>query len=98
MERGRRKARGKIKMSKEITKVGEKYSKRGLFMSRTFNSKLFLKLTSSIIQPSIICIQTLRYEPENRKLFEIELAIPWLKTFPDLMKFISNYQWKFSQS
>jgi len=76
-------------MSKEIIKVGEKYSKRGLFMSRTFNSKLFLKLTSSIIQPSIICIQTLRYEPENRKLFEIELAIPWLKTFPDLMKFIN---------
>lgn len=76
-------------MSKEVSKVGEKYSKRGLFLSRTFNSKLFLKLTSSIIQPSIICIQTLRYEPENRKLFEIELAIPWLKTFPDLMKFIN---------
>lgn len=76
-------------MSKELSKGGEKYSKRGLFMSRTFNSKLFLKLTSSIIQPSIVCIQTLRYEPENRKLFEIELAIPWLKTFPDLMKFIN---------
>ena len=76
-------------MSKELSKVGEKYSKRGLFLSRTFNSKLFLKLTSSIIEPSIITIQTLRYEPENRKLYEIELAIHWLKTFPDLMKFIN---------
>ena len=76
-------------MSKELSKVGKKYSKRCLFISRTFNSKLFLKLTASIIQPSIICIQTLRYEPENRKLHEIELAIPWLKTFPDLMKFIN---------
>ena len=60
-----------------------------LFNSRTFNSKLFLKLTSSIMDPSIICIQTLRYEQENRKLFEIELAIPYLQTFPELMKFIN---------
>ena len=76
-------------MSKQSSKGFNNYSKRGLFLSRTFNSKLFLKLTSSIIQPSIITIQTLRYEPENRKLYEIELAIPWLKTFPDLMKFIN---------
>ena len=71
-----------------IDKSG-KLSKRFLFTSRTFNSKLFLKLTASIVEPSIICIQTLRYEPENRKLFEIELAIPWLQTFPELMKYIN---------
>jgi CRP-like cAMP-binding protein len=31
----------------------------------------------------------LKYERENRKLEEIERAIPWLKTFPDLMNFIN---------
>ena len=66
-----------------------KFSKRVLFNSRTFNSKLFLKLTTPYIAESIVSIQTLRYEQENRKLHEIEKAIPWLKTFPDLTKFIN---------
>ena len=64
-------------------------TKRILFNNRTFNSKLFLKLTGSIIDPSIRCIQTLRYESQNRKPFEIESAIVWLQTFPELMKFIN---------
>ena len=64
-------------------------TKRILFNNRTFNSKLFLKLTGSIIDPSIRCIQTLRYESQNRKPFEIESAIVWLQTFPELMKFIT---------
>ena len=78
-------------MEEELTKneKPKKKSNRILFNSRTFNSKLFLKLTSSIIEPSIICIQTLRYESENRKPFEIESAIPWLQTITDLMKFIN---------
>ena len=66
-----------------------KYSKRVIFNSRTFNSKLFLKLVGPYLDPSIICIQTLRYEPENRKLIEIEKALPWLKTIPNLNKFIN---------
>ena len=44
-----------------------KFSKRVLFNSRTFNSKLFLKLTTPYIAESIVSIQTLRYEQENRK-------------------------------
>ena len=75
-------------VSKHNDSLG-KYSKRCIFNSRTFNSKLFLKLASSYIAPSIVCIQTLRYEQENRKLSEIEKAIPWLKTIPDLNKFIN---------
>ena len=66
-----------------------KYAKRVIFNSRTFNSKLFLKLVGPYLDPSIICIQTLRYEPENRKLIEIEKALPWLKTIPNLNKFIN---------
>ena len=78
-------------MEEESTKneKPKKIPNRILFNSRTFNSKLFLKLTSSIIKPSIICIQTLMYESENRKPFEIESAIPWLQTITDLMKFIN---------
>ena len=66
-----------------------KSERRVLFNSRTFNSKLFLKLAGDFIHPSIVCVQTLRYERENRKLAEIERAIPWLKTFSDFMNFIN---------
>ena len=66
-----------------------KYDRRIIFNSRTFNSKLVLKLAGSLIDQSIITVQTLKYERENRKQEEIEQAIPWLKTFPDLMNFIN---------
>ena len=66
-----------------------KSERRVIFSSRTFNSKLFLKLAGDIIHQSIICVQILKYERENRKLFEIEMALPWLQTFTDLMNFIN---------
>ena len=69
--------------------INSKFERRIIFNSRTFNSKLVLKLAGSLIDQSIICVQTLKYERENRKLEEIERAIPWLKTFPDLMNFIN---------
>jgi hypothetical protein len=46
-------------------------------------------LASPYIDPSIVCIQTLRYEQENRKLSEIEKAIPWLKTIRAINNFIN---------
>ena len=78
-------------MEKGQKRVPKKFKseRRVLFNSRTFNSKLFLKLTGDFIHPSIVCVQTLRYERENRKLAEIERAIPWLKTFSDFMNFIN---------
>ena len=78
-------------MEKSQKRVPKKFKseRRVLFNSRTFNSKLFLKLTGDFIHPSIVCVQTLRYERENRKLAEIERAIPWLKTFSDFMNFIN---------
>ena len=66
-----------------------KSERRVIFTSSTFNSKLFLKLTGHFIHPSIVCVQTLKYEMENRKLSDIERALPWLKTFQDLMNFIN---------
>ena len=78
-------------MEKSHKKKGNnlRYERRVIFNSRTFNSKLFLKLTGHFIHPSIVCVQTLRYERDNRKLIEIEKALPWLKTFPDLMNVIN---------
>jgi len=78
-------------MEKNQKKKGSnlRYERRVIFNSRTFNSKLFLKLTGHFIHPSIVCVQTLRYERENRKLIEIEKALPWLKTFSDLMNVIN---------
>jgi len=64
-----------------------------LFMSKTFASKLFLKLTAKIIDPIIVCLQTLKFEPENRKREEIENTIPYLKTldnFSDYIHFREN--------
>ena len=66
-----------------------KSERRVIFTSSTFNSKLFLKLTGHFIHPSIVCVQTLKYEMENRKISDIERALPWLKTFQDLMNFIN---------
>ena len=70
-------------------RINSKYQRRVIFNSRTFNSKLFLKLTGHFIHPSIVCVQTLKYEKDNRKIGEIEKALPWLKKFPDLMNFIN---------
>ena len=59
-----------------------------LFMSKTFASKLFLKLTSKMIDPIIVCLQTLKFEPENRKKEEIENTIPYLKTLDNFNDYI----------
>ena len=60
-----------------------------LFLSKTFVSKLFLKLTASIIDPIIVCLQTLKFEPQNRKIEEIENAIPYLNTLNNFYDFIA---------
>ena len=60
-----------------------------LFLSKTFASKLFLKLASSIIDPIIVCLQTLKFEPQNRKREEIENTIPYLKTLDNFYDFIA---------
>ena len=87
----------KLFFNNNKTKKNDKSKKRNkntnLFMSKTFASKLFLKLTSKILDPIIVCLQTLKFEPENRKKEEIENTIPYLKTlanFNDYIKFWEN--------
>ena len=61
---------------------------KNIFLTKTFASKLFIKLCRDVIDPIIICLQTLKYEPENRKQDEIEATIPYLKTLEYLKDFI----------
>ena len=78
------------KKSKNKEKLKNIDNKKNIFISKTFASKLFLKLTSKIIDPVIVCIQTLKFQPENRKIEEIENTIPYLNTldnFKDYVKF-----------
>ena len=86
--------------NKKTKKVKHKSNKNtSLFLSRTFASKLFLKLTSKIIDPIIVCLQTLKFEPENRKKEEIENTIPYLKTlenFNDFIHFRENEESSFN--
>ena len=66
---------------------------KNIFLTKTFASKLFIKLCREVIDPVIICLQTLKYEPENRKQEEIESTIPYLKTmenFNDFIQFLEN--------
>ena len=58
---------GNKNKSKQKNKQKNKNNNTSLFMSKTFASKLFLKLTSKIIDPIIVCLQTLKFEPENRR-------------------------------
>ena len=76
---------------KNITKKeneNNKGKKKNIFLSKTFASKLFLKLTAKIIDPIIVCLQTLKFEPENRKKEEIENTIPYLKTLENFKNYI----------
>ena len=66
----------------------EVYIRRNLFHSKTFASKLLLKFASNIIDPIIVCLQTLKFEPENRKKEEIEMTIPYLKTLDNFKDYV----------
>ena len=83
----------KNKTKKKLKIKNNSNDKTNLFMSKTFASKLFLKLTSKVLDPIIVCLQTLKFEPENRKKEEIENTIPYLKTldnFNDYINFREN--------
>ena len=62
---------------------------KNIFLTKTFASKLFIKLCREVIDPIIICLQTLKYEPENRKKEELESTIPYLKTLEYFNEFIN---------
>ena len=79
--------KNKIKKKRKKSE-DELHSKRNLFHSKTFASKLLLKFASNIIDPIIVCLQTLKFEPENRKKEEIEMTIPYLKTLDNFKDYV----------
>ena len=82
-----------FKKSKKNVEKPKIKNVKNLFMTKTFASKLFIKLCSQVIDPIIICLQTLKYEPENRKQEEIESTIPYLKTleyFNDYVNYLED--------
>jgi hypothetical protein len=75
------------KSFRDALEIGERGGKK--FLSRTFASKLFLKLCSQIVGSSFLCFQILSFEPLNRSKEDIKKAIPWLKTLKYFYDFIT---------
>lgn len=69
-------------------KTNNTMKRRTFFKSRTFASKLFLKLTNGYINPEIACVSILSFESQNRTRSDIEKTIPWLMTLNDLTDFL----------
>ena len=75
------------KSFRDALEIGENSQKK--FLSRTFASKLFLRLCSQIVENSFLCFQILSFEPDNRSKDDIKKAIPWLKTLSNFYEFIT---------
>lgn len=75
------------KSFRDALEIGERGHKK--FLSRTFASKLFLKLCSQIVGNSFLCFQILSFEPDNRSKEDIKKAIPWLKTLTYFYEFLT---------
>ena len=77
-----------IKKFKEILRQGKK-TKRNYFLGKTFSAKLFIKLCSKTVDSSIICLEILNYEPENKTKEDIETVLPWMKNLKYFYEYIS---------
>ena len=73
---------------KEIIKKG-KNTKSKYFLGKTFSAKLFIKLCSKVVEKSIICLEILNFEKENRTKEDIETVLPWMKNLYYFYEFIS---------
>ena len=77
-----------IKKFNEILRQGRK-TKRDYFLGKTFSAKLFIRLFSGLLEPSIICFEILNFETENRTKEEIETVLNWIKNLNYFYEFIS---------
>ena len=77
-----------IKNFKDIIKQGKK-TKSKYFLGKTFSAKLFIKLCSKIVDTSIICLEILNFEKENRTKEDINTVLPWMKNLYYFYEFIS---------
>jgi hypothetical protein len=73
---------------KQILKKGKK-TKGKYFLGQTFSAKLFIKLCSKVVEKSIICLEILNFEKENRTKQDIETVLPWMKKLNYFYEYIS---------
>ena len=66
----------------------EKFFSFSRFFQKTFASKLFIKLTESIIDKRILFILILQFEYANRKQEDISKAAPYLSNLGDFFNYI----------
>jgi CRP-like cAMP-binding protein len=75
-------------MNKSNAITSKKYFSFSHFFQKTFASKLFIKLTESIIDKRIIFILILQFEYANRNLEDISKAAPYLSNLGDFYNYI----------
>ena len=73
---------------KDILKKGRRRKKK-YFLGKTFSAKLFIKLCSKAVDTSIICMEILNFEKENRTKQDIETVLPWMKKLNYFYEYIS---------
>ena len=77
-----------IKNFKDVVRQGKK-KKGKYFLGKTFSAKLFIKLCSKVVDTSIICMEILNFERENRTKEDIETVLPWIENLSYFYEYIS---------
>ena len=72
-----------------VEQVRKGATRKPFFKSKTFTSKLFLRLTKGRINPVITCVQILKFEPANRTKQDIVKTLPWLISLQPFNSFIT---------
>ena len=75
----------KVKDFKEALREGRKK----YFLGKTFAAKLFIKLCSKVVDTSIVCMEILNFEIENRTKEDVETVLPWMKELNYFYEYIS---------
>ena len=79
-----------IHQKRKFNEIREKENNKSkYFLGKTFSAKLFIKLFSKLVDPSIVCFEILNFEPENRTKGDIETALPWMENLKYFYEYIS---------
>ena len=73
---------------KDVLRQGKRIKSK-YFLGKTFSAKLFIKLCSKSVDTSIICMEILNFEQENRTKEDIETVLPWMKKLHYFYEYIS---------
>ena len=77
------------KIFKSLLRRDKNKERKKYFLGKTFSAKLFIKLCSKVVDTSIMCLEILNFQKENRTKDEIEAVLPWMKNLSYFYEFIS---------